>query len=160
MSNHLPSHIEKKISFYSRIFGAIIRAQNINFWVLVGFLPTFVSARLVVYFFPNFFLEVRGVHIHHLTYGIIILSFFGILALNLKRKIARAPLAMMYGIGLALAFDEFGMWIHLEDDYWIRYSYDAVIAISSILILSIYLPPFVKSIRGIIRKHRQHDNKN
>lgn len=146
--------VKKRISFYSKLGGAIVRAQNINFWVLVAFIPTFLCARLIVYYFPELFLEINGVHVHHLTYGIIILSIFGILALNIKQKIAKSPLAMLYGVGLALAFDEFGMWLHLEDDYWVRHSYDAVISITALLLVVVYVPPFFRSVRGLWRQHR------
>jgi len=36
-------------------------------------------------------------------------------------------------VGLALTFDEFGMWLHLNTDYWQRASFDAVVAIGSLL---------------------------
>lgn len=151
--------VKKHISFYSKLVGAIIRAQNINFWVLLAFIPTFISARLIVYYFPELFLEINGVHVHHLTYGIIILSVFGILALNIKQKIAKSPLAMLYGVGLALAFDEFGMWLHLEDDYWIRHSYDAVISITALLLCIVYIPPFIRSVIGLWKYHTKDSKK-
>jgi len=44
-----------------------------------------------------------------------------------------AGTAILYGVGLALTFDEFGMWLHLNTDYWQRASFDAVVAIGSLL---------------------------
>jgi hypothetical protein len=41
--------------------------------------------------------------------------------------------AILYGIGLGLTFDEFGMWLHLGGPYWQRASYDAVITVASLL---------------------------
>jgi hypothetical protein len=38
-----------------------------------------------------------------------------------------------FGVGLALTFDEFGMWLHLGGPYWQRASFDAVIVIASTL---------------------------
>ena len=35
----------------------------------------------------------------------------------------------MYGVGLALTFDEFGLWFHLGGSYWQRASFDAVVVI-------------------------------
>ncbi|MBI5728657.1 MAG: hypothetical protein HY983_00190 [Candidatus Magasanikbacteria bacterium] len=110
--------------------------------VLFSFLATFLVSRLTVYLvlghlLPNFFLEVGGVHIHHFTYGVILLALAG-LYLLLKRPAATRGdfkwLTVAYGIGLGLTFDEFGMWIRLEDDYWIRQSYDAVIIVALILL--------------------------
>ena len=40
---------------------------------------------------------------------------------------------VIYAIGLALTFDEFGMWLHLGGPYWQRASFDAVVTISSLL---------------------------
>jgi thiol:disulfide interchange protein len=33
---------------------------------------------------------------------------------------------VVYGIGMALTFDEFGMWVRLGGSYWQRASVDAV----------------------------------
>ena len=35
--------------------------------------------------------------------------------------------------GLALTFDEFGMWLHLGGSYWQRASYDAVVTLAALL---------------------------
>ncbi len=43
-------------------------------------------------------------------------------------------MTFVYGIGLGLTFDEFGMWVRLKDDYWVRQSYDAIIVISLLLL--------------------------
>ncbi len=145
--------IQNKISVFSKIFHAVIRGQDVNFWILAAFVPTFIIARFIVHFFPALFLEIRGVHVHHLTYGIIILSVVGLLLLNFKKESTHAPLAFLYGIGLALAFDEFGMWLHLQDDYWIRQSYDAIIIITAALTITVYLPSFFSSIWHAIKKH-------
>lgn len=130
----------------------IVHAQNINVWVLFSFVPTFIVARLIVHWFPWLFLVVRNVHIHHLTYGIILLSIVGFLLLNNKKQTHKPLLAVIYGIGLALSFDEFGMWLRLEDDYWVRQSYDALIIITALLISAIYIPGVIKSIGNIIKR--------
>ena len=111
--------------------------------IISAFLITFVFSRLLVYLIlagylpPELFLHIKGVHIHHFTYGVIILSIVG-LYLILKRPAPdsrRFKLAVwFFGIGLGLTFDEFGMWIQLEDNYWIRQSYDAVIIIALLLL--------------------------
>ena len=48
---------------------------------------------------------------------------------------------MVYGIGLGLTFDEFGMWLHLNGDYWQRASFDAVIVLAAGLGLAGFAPP-------------------
>jgi hypothetical protein len=40
---------------------------------------------------------------------------------------------VVYGIALALIFDEFGMWLHLGGSYWQRVSVDAVIIVGALI---------------------------
>lgn len=107
-----------------------------------SFLITFILARLTVYFvlghwIPDFFLTVKGVHIHHFTYGVVILVVVG-LYLIIRRpgveSVYFRRAILLYGVGLGLTFDEFGMWVRLEDDYWVRQSYDAVVVILLLLL--------------------------
>ncbi len=87
---------------------------------------------------PN--LYIKGYHIHHLNYGIFILAITGLLALFFLNTKNRLKIGILYGIGLALTFDEFGMWLKLEADYYSRLSYDAMIIITIILLSMVYLP--------------------
>lgn len=48
--------------------------------------------------------------------------------------------AILYGIGLALTFDEFGLWLHLGGSYWQRASFDAVVVIAGLLGLVMVAP--------------------
>lgn len=112
------------------------RRDQIPFWMLVGFLPTFGAARWMVYTFPNLFLNVRGTHVHHFIYGFFVLAIIGFVALVATRY--RRVLAVLYGIGLALSFDEFGMWIRLTDNYNVEASEDMMVAILSILVFLVY----------------------
>ena len=132
-----------------RLFVAKLR--EIPFIVLLSFLLTFLITRAYVYVTNHEILEtpyllknvtIRGVHIHHLNYGIAILSVTGFLALyNISRAFHR-KLAVFFGIGLGLTFDEFALWLRLKDDYYARISYDAVITISIILLCAVYFPDF------------------
>jgi hypothetical protein len=51
-------------------------------------------------------------HIHHYVYGIFILALAGYLALLFRGDRSRSWIALLYGLGLGLTFDEFGMWIN------------------------------------------------
>jgi hypothetical protein len=113
--------------------------------VLAAFVFTFVSARILVIFImagklpPELFFHVKGTHVHHLNYGIFLLSISGaylIFARPIGRRLSVA--AFIYGIGLGLTFDEFGMWLHLGGPYWQRASYDAVVTVASVLALVAY----------------------
>jgi hypothetical protein len=103
--------------------------------VLTTFLLTFITSRVLVIFImerrlPDFFLHLGGTHVHHLNYGILILSALGAILLFVPPSRGRnLCCAVAYGFGMALTFDEFGMWVHLGGGYWQRASYDAVIVI-------------------------------
>ena len=114
--------------------------------VLVSFLFTFAASRMLVYLImsrrlPDLFVRVGGTHIHHLNFGIVLLAGVGA-HLLFRRTVAPAPpiIALLYGTGLALTFDEFGMWLHLNDEYWQRASFDAVVVIAALLALLAVAP--------------------
>lgn len=113
------------------------------FWVLVGFAPTLALARIIVHLTPGLFLSVNGAHVHHFTYGIFILALAGYLALVAPGR-AKHWVATLYGIGLALAFDEFGMWLHLTNDYNLDISQDALTVILIFLLVVVYLFDFAR----------------
>ena len=113
--------------------------------VLATFLFTFLIARILVIYImagklpPQLFFHVSGTHVHHLNYGIFLLSTVGAYLIFARPQCGRLTFAaILYGIGLALTFDEFGMWLHLGGPYWQRASFDAVVTIAAILALIAY----------------------
>jgi hypothetical protein len=119
------------------------RVRQVPFWVLVGFLPTYVTARLLVAYDPTLFLNVHGVHVHHFTYGVIILALVGFISLLSPRR-AQPWLAVFYGIGLALAFDEFGMWVRLTTNYNLDQSEDVMTGILIFLVVIVYFAGLIR----------------
>lgn len=113
------------------------RVRQVPFWVLVGFLPTYICARLLVANYPTLFLNVHGVHVHHFTYGVIVLAIVGFVSL-ISPKRAQPWLAFFYGVGLALAFDEFGMWVRLTANYNLDQSEDVMTGILIFLVFVVY----------------------
>jgi len=111
--------------------------QKVSFLILLSFLTAFVIARAYAILAAPI-LEIGGIHVHHLNLGIGILAISGLLGFYFSDSRFRKQIIMLYGIGLGLTFDEFGMWLHLEDHYWIRTSYDAIIIISLILLNSVF----------------------
>jgi hypothetical protein len=114
--------------------------------VLAAFLATFLSARTLVYLImsrriPNVTFHEHGTHVHHLDYGIVLLALVGgaLLFWPGNDRLRRAA-TLVYGVGLALTFDEFGMWLHLGGGYWQRASFDAVVAIAAALGLAAAAP--------------------
>jgi hypothetical protein len=114
--------------------------------VLVAFVTTFMAARVLVFLIvsrriPDLFLHVGGTHIHHLNYGILLLSGVGAYLLLVRpggRRLLVA--ATVYGVGLALTFDEFGLWVHLGGSYWQRASFDAVVVVGALLAFIVVAP--------------------
>src|ERR1041384_3181840 len=113
--------------------------------VLLSFMLTFIAARLVSILMllprvPDIYLHVHDIHIHHLNYGILLLAGVGAYLL-FSSKPATPSAAVIYGVGLGLTFDEFGMWLHLNGDYWQRASFDAIVLLAAALGLAGFAPP-------------------
>jgi hypothetical protein len=107
---------------------------------LISFLFIRTSARLMrspkVPWWPGSVTTEGGLHLHHLVFGIVLMLIGGTLGFALDES--QSPwieiAAVAFGIGGGLTFDEFALWVHLEDVYWSdegRQSVDAaVIAIA------------------------------
>lgn len=127
-----------------------IRFSHLARIVLATFVLTFVASRVLVLLImthrvPDLFVHVGGTHVHHLNYGIFLLSGVGAFLLFVHPTGRAEDIsAIIYGVGLALTFDEFGMWLHLGGPYWQRASFDAVIVIVALLGLFAFAPSFQK----------------
>ena len=114
--------------------------------VFFVFLLTFMLARIVVFLImsrriPDLFLFMGGTHIHHLNYGIFLLAGLGgYLLFDKPEGRSLQAAAVIYGIGMALTFDEFGMWVRLGGSYWQRASVDAVGVVAALFGLIAYAP--------------------
>jgi hypothetical protein len=130
-------------------------AQKLARLVLGAFLLTFLLSRIFVLLImsrriPDLFVHVGQTHVHHLNYGIFLLSAIGAYLLFERPTGRRLSFcAVIYAIGLGLTFDEFGMWLHLGGGYWQRASYDAVVIIAALLGLIVVAP-------AIKRFHAKH----
>jgi hypothetical protein len=114
--------------------------------ILVAFLFTFAVSRILVYLImsrriPDLYAHAHGTHIHHLNYGIFLLTGVGAyLLLAQPGERVHYVMTALYGVGLALTFDEFGMWLHLNALYWQRANFDAVVTIAGLLGVIILAP--------------------
>src|SRR5580698_5557362 len=122
---------------------------------LFGFLMTFIIARVCVLLImsqriPNLYFFLGSTHVHHLNYGIFLLSAVAGYSV-FKRPVGRAAeiTALVYGVAMGLTFDEFGMWLHLGGSYWQRASVDAVIVVSALF----GLVAFGRSIKRFEARH-------
>jgi hypothetical protein len=107
-------------------------------WVLLAFVGTSLVTRMITRYIRHrshragnspapvparrqVIKDVRlaGIHVHHQVWGILLVLLVGLLAFGFSPEgTARSLLAAAFGIGAALALDEFAMWLHLDDVYW------------------------------------------
>jgi hypothetical protein len=131
---------------------ALDRGQTATLWLLAGFLATFAATRFVTRrirthalrvaagkhsvssFFAN--IHVGGVHVHHQVWGILLVLSVGIVHFRFSPGSPWLEiLAALFGIGAALALDQFALWLHLEDVYWTaegRKSIDAILVTATV----------------------------
>lgn len=120
---------------------------SIGFTILLFFLLGFMMARGYVYLSllglwrENFMIAIVGRHIHHFAWGIFLVVPASLLFMLLPSRLMpywRLKLAAIYGWGMGLIFDQFGMWLNLRDEYSVRRGYDAVILLAGVLINVVY----------------------
>jgi hypothetical protein len=144
------------------------RPRRRMFIASVSFLITFLGVRLLVSLVihqhgPFEWVMVRGRHIHHLVWGILILLFVGYgWLLDLGRSHSPTSIflsrlmSVSYGVGAALTLDEFALWLNLEPDaYWSssgRLSIDAVILFGGILCMGAWGAPFFRALQSMWMK--------
>lgn len=119
--------------------------RKTSFVILFFFLVSFLIARTYAFLSTQIempIVSIRDIHIHHLNFGIFFLAISGFLGFYLANSRFHRKIIILYGIGLGLTFDEFGMWLHLEDHYWVRVSYDSVIIISLVLANAVFFGNF------------------
>lgn len=112
-------------------------------WLLVGFVLTYGTTRWVTLRIHARResgagdgnsrikdLHIGGVHVHHQVWGILLVLLSGLLEFRFRPGSPWVEvLSVLFGVGAALALDEFALWLHLEDVYWSeegRKSIDAV----------------------------------
>ena len=114
--------------------------------ILIAFILVFILTRIIVFLIMSYgitdlFLYVRGTHVHHMNYGIFLLA--GVSAFLLFRRPSEQGVAIaaaIYGTGMALTFDEFGIWLHLGGSYWQRASWDAITVLAAIFAIMAFAP--------------------
>ncbi|HXM95972.1 MAG TPA: hypothetical protein VOA64_17255 [Candidatus Dormibacteraeota bacterium] len=129
------------------------RPRRRLFLAAIGFFLTFAIARTLAYvnfhqIGPFHDIYIRGRHIHHLVWGILILLGVGFGWLvevgtgSEKSSIfASRLMSFLYGAGAALTLDEFALWLNLEDVYWAREgraSIDAVVLFGAFLLIALW----------------------
>src|SRR6266566_1039537 len=118
----------------------------------IGFFVTFAVARSMAFAAyrsvgPFHYVYIRGTHIHHLVWGILLLlavGFCWLIEVGTGAKssslLASRLMSLLYGVGAALTLDEFALWLNVEEGvYWTRRdiaSLDAVILLEPLCLLA------------------------
>jgi len=97
--------------------------ENATFNMLVAFIATFGTARVVTRVIrtgrgPFGNLRIGERHIHHFVPGILLAFLAGAVSIGLRREELDKWLALPFGAGAALVFDEAALLLTLEDVYW------------------------------------------
>lgn len=91
--------------------------------------------------------HIGGVHIHHVTFGVVLVMISGLTLVTLSdngQEAQNTVSAIFFGIGAALVLDEYALILHLSDVYWEedgRSSVDAVfaaVAVAGLLIIGLH----------------------
>ena len=91
--------------------------------------------------------HIGGVHIHHVTFGVVLVMLSGLTLVTLAVNGQEPEFtlsATLFGIGAALVLDEYALILHLSDVYWEedgRTSVDAVfaaVAVAGLLIMGLH----------------------
>jgi hypothetical protein len=117
--------------------GIVDAGKQPELFMLLAFLLAFgfirTSAHLIrdqVTWWPGN-VEVKGTHVHHLVWGILLMIVVGYAAIAFEPGSPWVEVAaILFGIGMGLTLDEFALWLNLKDVYWGekgRRSIDAVI---------------------------------
>jgi hypothetical protein len=112
--------------------------------VAFAFGLTVAFARWVSYVKPAFHYNIGGIHIHHYTYGIFMLTVAGYFALVLKGPKATFWIALLYGWGAGFTFDEMGMWLNSSIDQSTRWEKGGVFFGALALMMSVLLSVLLK----------------
>jgi hypothetical protein len=93
-------------------------------------------------------ISMRGRHIHHLVWGILLLLLVGYLWLievgtgaASSNQWTGRMMSMLFGVAAALTLDEFALWLNLRDVYWEREgreSFEALALFGGLLAVGIF----------------------
>src|SRR5207244_11006145 len=120
---------------------SLLKSKGPAVGVAAAFILTAAGARLFSLVLPWVHWEpIPGLHIHHYVYGIFILTAAGYLALVFKSHRATLWIALLYGLGVGLTFDEFGMWLNPPFQRGVRWSTNGLTIVIVALVMAALAP--------------------
>ena len=94
-----------------------------------------------------------GYHVHHFFIGVFLICLAGWLAIVGTREVSRRFLAVMYGAGLGLFFDEIGLLL-TWGDYYSRLTYLLSLFLAGIFLNIIFFHSFWESVKRNLARSR------
>ncbi|MGZ4543640.1 MAG: hypothetical protein ACXVXI_11080 [Mycobacteriaceae bacterium] len=96
-------------------------------------------------------IAIGGVHIHHQVFGIVIMLCSGMALISATPEgVALHVVAAVFGVGVSLTFDEFALWLHVEDVYWSTEGRQSVDAMFCVLVTTGLLVGGVDFVTGAV----------
>ena len=121
----------------------------IVFPIAAAFLMTFIGARILNHFIPDLYIPWPvNTHVHHYAYGFFVLAASGYLALVFSGPKSKYWISLLHGLGLGLAFDEYGIWLNLKDDQPARWSYDGFLIVIATVLVLISAKPGIRFVKN------------
>ncbi len=141
------------VGYVRDVVVSVLKGEFIEFgapmWIFIGILGAFLVTRGITRFIrfraalggkqsgPIKDIAVGGVHIHHQVFGIVMMFVFGLLMVAINPLDGQLNVfAVCFGIGVGLAFDEFALWLHLDDVYWSQLGRKSIDAVAIVLVLT------------------------
>lgn len=134
------------------------RNKKTPFIVAVSFIVAFLIARGTVLFGPEWLrLYISQYHIHHFYYGFALVAISNWIALTTNREHMFNFAAILFGAGLGLFIDEFGLLLTCTTppigcDYYARQSYDAFMVLVAVFFAIIYSGPIFGIFKHVTKK--------
>jgi hypothetical protein len=136
-------------------YAEVSTRENATFNLLSSFVTTFALARLVTYRLrerkrvgPFRNLSVGRRRIHHFVPGIVVAFAAGSAAILTRNEHLEPKLAVPFGIGMGLTFDESALLLELEDVYWSR---EGLLSVQITLAVTSFLAALALGLRFLRR---------
>jgi hypothetical protein len=140
-------------------YTAASRRETVLFNLLAGFTGSFAFMRLSTWgirsgWWPTGNVRVGGRHVHHFIPGILLAFVAGGAALVTERERIEEALAIPFGVGVGMTFDEAALLLELEDVYWSR---EGLISLQLSFGLAAVLGATILGLRMLSRGERESE---